>query len=567
LIDELTVEDEAVRQRLRECVVQRLEGDLDDFDRGLAQRAGLTDLSGQATRHAPHEGLTGNPPPFAGFARVAGPRSAYAGREIAGVGRTENPAGLCHPDWYVGFWKHDTYLRLRVAPAEGSDPRPGLGADKTPTPGQGGGLTRISGFGFAPTDDLLAPAREFRVGQGRPNLGRVGRAAFQFGSRSGGPIITFGIEPQLDRDHVEKIASFTPFPPLAHPRGVGLKNPPPPPAGVGYDLGDGILTVWRADQWAHQVPPNCDYCDTDLFDRVRMTIEADEPFCLLSLQIVLNDIEIAFVNFGGLTMHRGQMREWDFADHIAESRRHRLLYRYDPTRLFPGYEPTRIMSNPVLRVASQELGQGWSGKYDAAWHFHHGRWLDAPGEWCSEFVRWCLRVGRGMHGLPDGSIWDGDLMGYFAARDRWLCANNLGWEHVGERVRPGFYSSVKNGGHSAMFMYWLQPNSQAAASHDSAHAMARDISLGPRRDAADWALPGEFDPTVDINWFMGIGGNQKGQMSVELWAFARIDEYNSSWIDVLFRNEDEDGVTYGVMIWKPSRDREISVFDGFGDDS
>jgi hypothetical protein len=570
LIDELTVEDEAVRQRLRECVVQRLEGDLDDFDRGLAQRAGLADLRGQSTRHAPHEGLTGNPPPFAGFGRVAGPRSAYAGREIAGVGPRNPP----HPDWYLGFWKDDSYVTLA---AEGAGGQGGGAGGPTISPGTedavGGVVIPASGPGgqqeqFAPDwspgtglpgqsqGGGLAPdytARGWHPGQGGVSLHPFGVARIKFGSRQSGPAFTVPLR-----------SSYAPAGRLA----LANYRLDTPPAGGGpgelwHQIGDGMLVVWDAQEWRGQVAHDHHYFDTDLFDRIELTVQAYEDLHLHVLTVVLNGVQVYQVDFGGVMVHAGRAYERHFENEIQSYRTRSVLYRRGEVFVpAPGYSPDQIIANPIVKMAAGDLGQGWSRKYDAVWERHHHHWKPEPRVWCSEFARWVIQKGRGLHGMPEEAIWTGDLRAYFASRDRWLCANTDAWESLGARITTGFWASVKEGDHSTIFLYWLMRNPEAARSHSSAESMRDDVREGPLKDGGGIPLPGPFDPTADINWFAVINGNQGGEVATQNFAIVRPG--SRSWVSVI-----REGFSH-VMIWLAGETgpyRPWEIFDGFGDTS
>ncbi len=93
----------------------------------------------------------------------------------------------------------------------------------------------------------------------------------------------------------------------------------------------------------------------------------------------------------------------------------------------------------AINFAARELGKTDGDKYGTS------------GAWCSEFASWCLRKEGFM--TPTGSIGTDDMKDWFQDRGRKYSRTQI--KNKTYAPAPGDYLSLFDGGHSAIFMQWI----------------------------------------------------------------------------------------------------------------
>jgi hypothetical protein len=107
--------------------------------------------------------------------------------------------------------------------------------------------------------------------------------------------------------------------------------------------------------------------DTDFFDNITLEVLGGRTLALTRVQVVLNGITILAHHYDG-----GGRSTYHLRDLISEYR---------------AGEVAHSRSNPVLHLASQQLGKTWDSRYGNNWDPDDPE----PDAWCTEFAAWVLR--------------------------------------------------------------------------------------------------------------------------------------------------------------------------------
>ena len=485
---------------------------------------------------------------------------------------------LAHPSWYFGFWR-DTHIII-----EG---------------------------------EKLDPNRDATL-------------KFTFGNlNEPKPVIKYVVTANGIEEHEIKIADYIkkddgePFPPsgiLKHLIGAMKKDKRDKDA-------TGWLLVWNADTWKCQLARdtinyhdydfdgdygwedhNYNYICPDLFDYITISIDSRNEFAITALRIVLNDVII--YEKRGLYANPPTIRRYQpiILDKMIQNYKHKsLVYHHDRSPDDPsvGYSKSRILQNKILSLASYELGQSWSPKYapEARWPEENtltgDGWTTAPENWCADFAGWLIEQANPSLPISEVPFNLAEFPDYFKRKTNYFCPSNTAYEDLGNVIEPGFVVSMRQGGHTVIFLYWmgyigpiencsaiktlLKEDYQCWDSYD-AENIAKWI-----KDAKDnlddvYAYnnpdppPGRFEPDAPVNWFVVINGNSGGGRVkkslipvVNLRKRSRLN-MNGDALTTLFGDAGKkagiEAVLYSeIGSWKNSRYSKAIVRyeDGFGD--
>ncbi len=272
-------------------------------------------------------------------------------------------------------------------------------------------------------------------------------------------------------------------------------------------------------------PTEWDPMNLKLFDDIRIDlnegkIELENVFILLNGKTFLNDpflingvcIPVTVTAFKPVCL-------WNY---IRDYRLNLIKYKYASNR-GPAH------ASRILELAANELFQAWSPKY-CPWNWEKNR----PNYWCSEFYCYVLR--KASHGIWD---WNENLEDFasnwvtdnFKALDLYYEPRNTVYEDLGDLILPGDYAKIKRSGHSTMFVTWV-------------------------KSPVD-RTPVDFDPSLEGNYFLAIGGNQRTEIvNISVYSLyndpSRIGRDEIVWVDSDANHGDYDNFT------------DDEDYDGFG---
>lgn len=189
--------------------------------------------------------------------------------------------------------------------------------------------------------------------------------------------------------------------------------------------------------------------------------------------------------------------------------------------LIPKYGAMSFRSIWYIFLTATKFGQAWTPEY--------GPWPDGdsvPKVWCSEYIAYVLSSqskGRYNPNPALESLKTTDLLAFFHSHNAPIIdASNTLYEELGNIIKPGFYVKLNRGGHSTLFVDWVDENGN----------------------------PTEFKPE-EMNHFMTIGGNegrggtitttQRNSISKE--AFYGVPQFDTSnpgdWPNIVWENNED----------------------------
>lgn len=309
----------------------------------------------------------------------------------------------------------------------------------------------------------------------------------------------------------------------------------------------GWLIVWNADTWKCQLAKdtinyhdyndhwenkNLNYICPDLFDYITLSIDPGNGFDISSIKIVLNDITIyekLYPAFDRLCIRFYHPIALD--NKIAEYKHLSLVCHRSPNDPSIGYDSNAILSNNLLSMAAKELGQSWSPKYapEARWRklFHNKNWATAPDNWCADFAGWLYEKKHNVQNFKSVPYTINGIVNYFKRRDFFCSASTIPYENLGHIIHPGYFATIRQGGHMVIFLYWIDagvwhgynqnalnpgPNDDTFYHLRNARQIARYINNGIKDLNSDYSnqIVGPFRPDAPVNWFCAINGNSGG---------------------------------------------------------
>jgi len=424
---------------------------------------------------------------------------------------TCDKSNLLHPEWYFGFW-NDSIIRFNGIKL--------LGSDATVK------------FTFY-SNNYLSTSLRYRITQNGPADHTISLSDYS----SDYPDSSQG--------------SFTQFNEIGE-----NKNDP----------ASGWLIVWNANIWKCQYLTRMDvaesqterYMNPDLFDHIKIEVfgvDIDFGF----VEVILNGVLIFERTYNqGHSLSEGGRLILDVQDYRHNS----LLFEndYDARPATRGYRKKDIIESSFLRSISHQLGQSWNPKYcmTAKWRENKdtGEWYTAPDWWCAESATYYIK--KAMPNFKPSNLREGVGIGkmtkWFIENDLYIGPNQKGdnrfsYSQLGDKVKPGYFFSIRNGYHGAFFLYWIRPETLVLFLDPHGFVFFESFcrsynteffDLGSLSDLNRVIIsefineldapsnnpspqPGNFNPTAPINYFLAINGNAGGRFRLDVYAIINFD--------------------------------------------
>jgi hypothetical protein len=351
----------------------------------------------------------------------------------------------------------------------------------------------------------------------------------------------------------------------------------------------GYLVVYNADLWRNQVADRKTtdgkwYIDTDLFDNIKLTVEAAADIRIKRPRIMLNGVWV-------LNKKDPLTAAWVIAGRCKRRHLDQMIKDYrgesnllDISGITPGprYDENAILWNAVVKKASGDIGQAWSPKYGGEWSKYDGEFDNSPRFWCSEFATWAIqaKLPNIVHATGDDpNITTNDVKDWFDQHGTYLCAGddwataNRRYDELGARVTIGSYVGVLMGGHSTVFLYWIGRNG-AARRHSKLNELTKDLFYtNPAEGAVEI---GHFDPGADFNWFAVINGNSGGRVrALRYFCVINLCRARAHWLPYLLGKRASgfvgrsgelyhDQWSFNLVCWATGTYKWTTYQDGFG---